>query len=443
MIALKRILSILLILSLSIGCLAGCSQEKPVDKPISNPTEAPIENPIEKPEENPSELPSEKPSTDVVEPIAPIKDADKVGFTQFDSQLINHINNHKSNENYMVSPLSLKMALLLATTGANGETLDEMLTVLGYDTLDDYLKWGTFMLELEKEFDKMVEYEKQNPYNTDYDADFLIANGIWHNTDKPGQFLQSYKDNLEQLNAIFNTTPSNELKTKINEFVNEKTNGMIPEAVDDSVIEHTNVLVNTLYLKSYWASAFEEFLTKEGEFTTITGEKVNKELMNQSAHFDYYEDKYSQVLIMPMDGDINVAFVIGDNSNILKKIDKATDKFVNVTIPKFDFESEFKEELMQFLQESGMKKVFSNESDLSNMMDVPSFISGILQKTKIELNEAGLKAAAVTIIYTDGITALPPKPVDFTADKPFTFYIYSTSEAIEAPELLFFGQYVK
>ena len=94
MIALKRILSILLILTLSISCLAGCSQEKPVDKPISNPTETPIE----KPEENPSELPSEKPSTDVVEPIAPIKDADKVGFTQFDSQLINHINNHKSNE---------------------------------------------------------------------------------------------------------------------------------------------------------------------------------------------------------------------------------------------------------------------------------------------------------------------------------------------------------
>ena len=77
--------------------------------------------------------------------------------------------------------------------------------------------------------------------------------------------------------------------------------------------------------------------------------------------------------------------------------------------------------------------------------DIQWYINDIIQKTKLNVDENGLEAAAVTaIVMTDG-AALPedePEPVDFIANRPFTFYIYSGLYG-DTPIQLFAGQYVK
>lgn len=371
------------------------------------------------------------------------------GFTEFDGNLIAYLHNEHASENFMVSPASLKMALLLAAAGANGNTLDEMLEVVGYENLDDYIAWAASVNAFEDSANQYFADKKNNKWtDKNYNAEFAIANGIWHNTDQPGVFLDSYKARIEQLGGTFDELPGDELKDAINNWINEQTRGMIPELFQGSLAQKSNVLVNTLYLKNHWSLPFDEDDTKEGDFTTINGSVVTKEMMEQTDSFEYYGDRNCQVLILHMDGGFNMAIVLGDNSDIISKLNKASTEDVHVVLPKFEIDSMFEEELKQFLIESGIVDafVYGATSDFSNMMDSDVVISDVMQKTKLEVNESGLKAAAVTAITMepDGIApGIPKRPIDFIADKPFTFYIYAESDELASPELLFYGQYVK
>jgi serpin B len=355
---------------------------------------------------------------------------------------------YHGNGNYMVSPTSLKMAMLLAACGANNNTLTEMLNVMGYESLDDYLVWGQEMITFEDNASKYFEDRKNSPWIEDYDAAFSIANGIWHNADMPGKFLDSYQARVHQLQAVFDNVPGEELKDKINQWINEQTQGMIPKMFNESLATQSNILVNTLYLKNYWNLPFDDSNTKEGEFTTMNGLITMKEMMEQTEAFKYYEDDGCQVLIMEMESGFNMAIVLGDNSGIVDKIGKTERRAVHVVLPKFEVESMFQEELKQFFIDSGMIDafVYGETSDFSNMIDTDVVISKIIQKTRLEVNESGLKAAAATAITMENDGCAPEDPVvpvDFIADKPFTFYIYADSEELSNPELLFFGQYVE
>ena len=68
------------------------------------------------------------------------------------------------------------------------------------------------------------------------------------------------------------------------------------------------------------------------------------------------------------------------------------------------------------------------------------FISDIIQKTKIEVDENGIKAAAATAVMMKETCAEPGEVINFIANQPFTYMILTDSET---PELLFYGQLVK
>ena len=133
---------------------------------------------------------------------------------------------------------------------------------------------------------------------------------------------------------------------------------------------------------------------------------------------------------------------------ILKKIQNSTNENVKVTLPKFELETDFSQgELVTFLKEKWLEELFNPNIwwDFSNMIEnVPLYINDIIQKTKIKLNEDWLEAAAATAIIMYKNTALmeQPKYKEFTADKPFQFYIYTDNSEILEPQLLFYGQII-
>ena len=89
---------------------------------------------------------------------------------------------------------------------------------------------------------------------------------------------------------------------------------------------------------------------------------------------------------------------------------------------------------------------FTSDADFSNMTDVDILIDTVLQKTKIEVKEDGLEAAAATAIVMKNESMIVEEPeeiIDFIADRPFTFYIYAEDDMLTNPELLFYGQYVR
>lgn len=170
------------------------------------------------------------------------------------------------NENVLISPLSIYIALAMATNGANGETLAEMEALLGGDipieTLNEYI------------------YSYVKGLDSSEKAKLSIANSIWirdikelHvNTD----FLQK---NADYYGADIYKAPFNQRSVKdINNWVKQNTDSMIDEIVDQIDPNTVMLLINALLFDAEWASPYTEYAVKDGEFTSISGENARQRL---------------------------------------------------------------------------------------------------------------------------------------------------------------------
>ena len=367
--------------------------------------------------------------------------SDNSGFNEFDSTLIKFIDDKKGQENYMISPMSFKYALGLAVLGSDGETKEELLKAMGYTSFDDLAALDKRMKATLDNFNMVNESNKRHAYGDEKidEITFEIANSVW---DLYGLIKEDYKKEVkEKLNAEAKSVEFKNAVSEINTWVEEKTRGLIPNALNNLNPDIKGVLVNTLYLKSNWLEQFD-LSSKPLKFTDIDGNKVDKESMYRQDKYKYYKDKDVELVIVPLSGGIEVVYVVGDKSNIEEKINKAEYKEVLLEVPMMEFETSLeKGELVDYLSVMGVEKAFRGDANFDKMSE-DFFISDILQKTKIKADEEGLEAAAVTI-KTMKAKAFkePEKPIEITNDEPFSFYIYSEQEGIK--DLMFYGQYVK
>ncbi len=381
------------------------------------------------------------------------------GFTQFDSALIAFLEDEGlADKNYMVSPTSFRAALALATAGADGETKAQLLRAAGFASMDEVNGWyGTLQERVDAFAEELRKAQEAFERNRNLyrgsesgpDRAFRIANSVWHNADKPGTMSPAYIDYVkEHFSAAAADLPAAQLTDQVNRWVNHETNGLIPRIAND-LSRADAVLVNALYLRTSWLSEFSEQATAPGDFTTVRGSVVQKDFMCRQDRFSYYEDEDCQLLVMPMAGGIQAAFVLGDASGLADKLGKASSEEVIVRLPRFEIETSLEDgELIRFLRSRGAELPFSSVSgvpDFSLMSeDSEWYISDIIQKSRIKTDEDGIEAAAVTAIAMNATTAFqpdPPRPKEFIADRPFTFCLYNGGG--ESAELLFFGQLVE
>ena len=247
----------------------------------------------------------------------------------------------------------------------------------------------------------------------------------------------------DDLNADAFKTSSANASSDVNNWVNDKTHGLIPTILEDTPIDLAAILVNTVYLKSSWFSEFVESMNPIN-FTDVNGNIVKKEAINNTGNFDYYKDEDTELVIVQLNGGVNIAYVLGSTENILEKIENSkSDKEVRVEVPKMDIETSLdKEELVDYLIERGAELPFLPNADFSKLSD-DVYIGDIIQKTKIKTDEKGLEAAAATAVLIVKNTAFIEKeePIEFVADKPFSFYVYT--DINEVKDLMFYGEYVK
>jgi serpin B len=246
---------------------------------------------------------------------------------------------------------------------------------------------------------------------------------------------------LQNFNATAENVSGGEITDSVNNWINENTNGLIP-SISDNLSLSDLVLVNTLYLRTAWSTAFEEYATQEGYFKTLSGNTVKKDFMHQQDSFRYYEDENGKFIILPMKGGINAVFILGDIDNVIEKMSEAAYEEVAVTIPKFETETSLSEsQLVDFCIARGAETAFTSDADFSLMSDDSQFfISDIIQKTKIKVDEDGIEAAAATAIIMETACAEINDVKEFTADEPFKYMILTNSDS---PELLFYGQLVE
>ena len=270
-----------------------------------------------------------------------------------------------------------------------------------------------------------------------------LENSIWRNTKSSGELSKKY---IEYVKETFGATAENVSEKKItdtvNSWINDNTNGLIPSISNDLSYADL-ILVNTLYLRTSWVNDFFEPATQEGDFKTLSGETVKKNFMSQQDKFRYYEDENGKFVVLPMNGGINAIFILGEVDDVVGKITNASTEEVAIKLPKFESETTLSEnQLIDFCKARGAGQAFTLGADFSLMSDdIQLFISDIIQKTKIKVDEKGIEAAAATaVIMTEGCALEEPEVKEFIADQPFKYMILTDGET---PELLFYGQLVE
>ncbi len=339
-------------------------------------------------------------------------------------------------ENPVLSPLSAYLCLAMLMPGANENTKAEFEKILGADW--DYV--SALAADIAAQLEKTGGSTKLD-----------LANSIWTDDDK----AVIEEEWLKTVKAYFGPDiysadlPSDGALKAINKWVNDKTNGMIPKLHDDYYDKDTiMVLLNALYMKADWAHKFEGNDTYDREFTKADGSTVTVPFMNMFEAYESYiktdgaegimlpydDGRLAFIALKPDDGDAR-KYAAGFTGAKLKEALAAAkaDTFVTVNMPKFD--TEYSVYLTDALKAMGMTDAFDPDlADLTGAgrgVDGPLYISYVFQKVKVDVNEEGTEAAAVTEIATAEGCALPAdEPIVLTFDKPFVYAIVDTETGV-------------
>jgi serpin B len=374
------------------------------------------------------------------------------GNTRFAWDLYAQLVAKEPNSNHFFSPLSISTALAMASAGARGETQAEMARVLHLPD-QAYTAFGNLLRDIRGSGD---------PAKRSFTLS--TANALWAQQGYP--WRAEYKKLLQDdfgaglFDVDFISQPE-AARNSINKWVENETREKIKNLIPPGAIDPMTraVLTNAIYFKGDWLHKFDKAKTQEQAFTRLDGTKVPVPLMYQSLEdngYSYTETADLQVLDLPYAGKrLSMTILLpkrydglpewekqldaGKLTQILGSL-KRTRGGVVVYLPRFRLEMPEPYVLNGPLQALGMKKAFREaEADFSGMHTGPErlFISHVLHKAFVEVNEEGTEAAAATGIIFKVESAPPPPPV-FRADRPFIFLIRDR----QTDSILFLGRLV-
>ena len=283
--------------------------------------------------------------------------------------------------------------------------------------------------------------------------ELVVANALWGQKDYKflSEFLtlvrENYGGDLQQVDFAAQTEAA---RKTINTWVESKTKDKIKELIKPGMLDSMTrlVLTNAIYFKGKWASPFKPELTKDSSFTLLNGEKPNVPMMNQTGKFGYMETNDIQALEMPyVNNDLSMVILLPKQADGIKDLEKelVSDNLagwlsgihkreVQVFFPRFKMASEFG--LGKVLSAMGMPDAFSGKADFSGMTgNKDLFISAVVHKAYVDVNEEGTEAAAATGVVMKLTSIREPLPV-FRADHPFIFLIRDN----QTGSILFLGR---
>lgn len=338
-------------------------------------------------------------------------------------------------ENRVYSPLNVYMALSMLAQLTGGESREQILTLLGSDSMD------------------ALRQQAGDVWNSNYRDDgaltSILANSLWLNKD-----VNFNQDTLDTLARDFYASSyrgemgSVRFNRALQSWLNEQTGGLLKEQAGNIELDSDTILAlaSTVYFRAKWNSEFSKANTTPQTFHTPGGD-VETDFMHQRDDQSYYwGDKFAAVslpfkqggsmwFILPDEG-ITPEELLSDGEAmdflfIADRYEWENQKFlfVNMSIPKFDVASQF--DLEEGLQALGVTDVFDPElSDFTPMtshVEEPITVSRSSHAARVVIDEEGCTATAFTAMLGAGAAAPPDDEVDFVLDRPFLFCITGDS----------------
>jgi len=356
--------------------------------------------------------------------------------------------------NIIFSPISLSLALSMALAGAETSTEEAMLEALRFSLPEDeiYPTFNALMLAIEESQEKPMEEAEGDEFQLN------IANSIWGQAgyDFKEEFLdilaRNYGAGMYLVDYIGNPENARQL---INEWVEEETQEKIKDLIPQGAINTLTrmVLANAIYFNASWQYPFNENNTKKAPFTTLDGSQIDVDMMSlsgerlaytkgdnfQAVNIPYLSSDFSMTVFVPDQGSFQDVEENLSSEQIANTLNDLKLQKVTLKMPKFDYESTIGAN--DPLAALGMSNAFNPElADFSGITEVEKlFISDVLHKATITVDEEGTEAAAATAIVMRATSIDPEEPIELTIDRPFLYFI----QHIPTGAILFMGRVVQ
>jgi serpin B len=364
--------------------------------------------------------------------------ADKFGL-----KLFKEINAQEdTDKNIFISPLSVSYALGMALNGAAGSTYEDMKSTLELNGLTDK--------EINEAYKKLSAYLM----NADPEVILNIANSIWYRQGFSIQqeFINTNKEYFSAEVTGMDFTNPNSVDI-INSWVSSKTNGLIKEILDEIQGDVIMYLINAVYFKGTWTYSFPKEGTAPDNFYLSDGTQSVCTMMSQCNKLNYMENELFQAVRLPYgDGGYYMTVLLPKGNNNINDVidrfssdnwklwnDSFAEKEGNLWLPKF--KTEYKLIMNDVLTALGMGIAFNGNADFTGINSNGGlFISRVLHKTYVDVNEEGTEAAAVTAVEIR-TTSIGGSDNSFymKVNRPFVFTITEK----ETGSMLFVGKIVK
>ncbi len=360
--------------------------------------------------------------------------------TGFGFNIFKELTSEDKDQNVFISPLSILLALAMTYNGAVGDTNLAMAEALQFKGFD--------LEELNSGFRDLLVSIK----NADSDIELAIANSIWY---KLGysvneDFIDRNKKYFSsEVNEIDFTAP--EALDTINGWIKDATKDKIEKMLTGIPPDAVMYLINAIYFKGNWTYPFNEDLTTDDDFYLLDGTTKKVPMMKQEENFGYYDgDSFSAVKLPYGEEKMAMYIILPDEGVSLDSVIESLDadswseikesfygKRVSLVMPKYKMEYGIKL-LNDALINLGMGIAFRAGADFSGIAP-EIFISRVLHKAVIEVNEKGSEAAAATVVEMVESAIAPEEIVQFIVNRPFFFVIADDRSG----SILFMGKVVE
>ena len=332
----------------------------------------------------------------------------------------------KPGDNQLFSPLSLEFALCMVANGAKGETREEIEKAIGLS-----------VNELNETLRGILERVENCKFGT-----MLLANSIWAKDDGSfvvnPDFLQAVADYYDA--QVYKAPLDAKTCDQLNAWVKEYTKGMIPHLLDSIDPSTVMLLVNVLTFDQKWETPYEkDQVEKDQTFRNYDGKDAKVTMLRSSENryvegFGFtgfvksYEADYDILFLLPDEGrDIYEAMGALSGEDYRTLCDTVEWSSVRTKIPEFTYDCTY-DDLIPAVASTGIELAFSDEmADFSGLGESKLgniYIGMILQKTHIELDRNGTKAAAATVIGMKNAAMPPMDEREVILDRPFGYVIF-------------------
>jgi len=339
----------------------------------------------------------------------------------FGFKLLAETRKEMPGKNVFQSPVGMALALAMAGNGAQGQTLQEMAATLQLAgvTPEAWNAGNKLLLDHLLGLDPKIKLE--------------IANSLWTQTGakiKPEFIASGQKSYRAEAAAVDFTSPAT--VKRLDDWVSQNTHGKITSMFDPPLPRDLRLVVlDAIYFKGSWETPFDAKLTRAQPFNVGGGPAAQHPRMRREGEMSYMENAVFQAVVLRYAGGQASLYVFLPKQSLDRFVQELTpgnwgtwvgqfrSREGALELPRFKLENKY--ELNGELMALGMPRAFGSQAEFGGISDEPLFISKVVQKTFVEVNEEGTEAAAASGIGISLMSAMPETeaPFKMIVDRPF------------------------